>query len=131
MNMEREALITALIAGAENNPSKVQLEDEDFVIDPEGEWFKDHGHYNTVTFLRAMDMASMPIMYTFDPFTDQKTRNRLKVIWDMEHELAKSKTDQRIAQLVGYRLVTSLKYRMIRYTTKRADEIFATQNERP
>lgn len=130
-HMNHNDLITALLAGAENNPSKVQLEDEDFVMDLEGEWVKENGHYSTVTLLRAFDMASRPFMHTFNPFTPQEERDRLSEVWKAENELAVRKLEERIAKLVRHRLVTSFEYRMIRYVTKRADEILAAQNEKP
>lgn len=129
--MNKDTLITSLVASLEAAKHKPDmLTDEDFVLDPAGEWIKHGNNWTTRTssiYLGAMLYGGFGVLM-HNPLTGRPYQ---KTDWDIEQEAKQKEFEAEINALPGHRIITTHEQRLVRYATKRANEIIFSPTKRP
>lgn len=123
MTMDKQQLIISIIANlnsSSNRPS--MLKDEDFVVDPNGEWIKQGEGYVSKTLWRSMRLMTFGT-YQFSPYVPVDVRRELILERQAEYNREREKMEQELASLTRFTIVTTPEYRLVRYATERAEEI--------
>jgi hypothetical protein len=118
-HIDRNALIVSLIAGIDSQPFGDRpnlLADEDFVLDLDGEWVKlEYGYANASSQKILIGAWYGCVLYgprtSFHDEQDAKRRDAQADIDSKPH----------------YRMITTYEQRLLRYATKRADEILSSR----
>lgn len=115
-NHTYKTLVASIIANCESNRHLVRLLDEDFTLDPAGEWVNYKGTWHTRTFLLATNS------YIYGT-VGIKTWHGPDPWWIIQDREKKDEADKEVHALPGYRMVTTYEERVKRYAKKRAKEI--------
>ena len=121
MTMEREALITALVAGyMTSRDVHIPLLDEDMTPDRDGEFVKYWESWSWASSLKYMDAV-------YGGSFGVKTWVGDTPKWVLDDIERHKKFCDEVDALPRYKTVTTFEQRIIRFATKKADEILAQQ----